>query len=470
MKKMVYLGLFFYSSWAWSQVAKREPVPNVIFLGVGESKVYSVPYAIERLAVAKDIIEVTTLAPKDILITGKALGDTQILLWPRDGRPAEVLMVAVHVPVAAIALTLQKAFPNSQISISASGSAVYLSGTAESIEVVDAAQKIASNHFRGSMENAPNIINLIEVPAIQQVQVQLKFIEISRSALREMGINVWYRGQGYQGGLIGPTGMQSLPENLWVKNTLPILGAPMSGSFSALFSTTHTPISATLSLLQSNGFAKTLSEPTLVAMSGQQADFLVGGEFPIPMPDSLGRVTVEFKNFGVQLKMTPTVLADQTIHLALTSIVSDLDASAGVTANGVHVPGLRSRQSSTVVRLKSGQSFALAGLMSDNLRTVVEKVPLLGDIPLIGTLFRTVHNKREETELVVLVSVNLVKPFAPGERPPLPGENELNDPSDIRLFLLGTVDPARKPKTATSAAGSNVPAKAQAVGPLGYWR
>jgi pilus assembly protein CpaC len=205
-----------------------------------------------------------------------------------------------------------------------------------------------------------------------------------------------------------------------------------------------------LSLLQSNGLAKVLAEPTLVTLSGQQARFLAGGELPIPLGGSFGQVSVEWKRFGILLDFTPTVIAGDTIHLDLSAEVSEIDQSLGVTIGGTTVPGLTSRQSQTTVRLGDGQSFAIAGLLSDKIRSQIEKVPMLGSIPILGTLFRSSQYRRDETELLVVVTARLARPVAPHQLPPLPTERELNHPNDFELFLLGS-DGGGTPGTARTA-------------------
>jgi pilus assembly protein CpaC len=224
------------------------------------------------------------------------------------------------------------------------------------------------------------------------------------------------------------------------------------------------PFSAMLSLLEQNGLAKTLAEPTLVTLTGQQAKFLAGGEFPIPLAGTFGQVQVEWKKFGIQLEFTPTVIAESTIHLNLAAEVSEIDPSLSISVGGTTIPGLASRQSSTTVRLGDGQSFAIAGLLSDKTRSTIDRVPFLGSIPVIGALFRSSQFQRNETELLVVVTARLAKPVAPHELPPMPTDRELNHPSDVELFLMGW-DDGGKPEVRKSAMTAG--AGGDAGGPLG---
>ena len=193
-----------------------------------------------------------------------------------------------------------------------------------------------------------------------------------------------------------------------------------------------------LSLLESTGMAKLLAEPTLVALSGQEARFLAGGEFPIPMSTGLGATAVQWKKFGIMLSFTPTVVGDGLLNLKLATEVSDVDASRSVTVGGFSIPGVTSRQSETTVRLSDGQSFAIAGLMSSRMRQQIDKIPLLGDLPILGALFRSIEYSRDESELLVVVTAHLARPLAPHQVPRLPTEDEMNDPNDFELFLLGS--------------------------------
>jgi pilus assembly protein CpaC len=202
-----------------------------------------------------------------------------------------------------------------------------------------------------------------------------------------------------------------------------------------------------LSLLEQNNLAKTLAEPTLATMSGQEASFLAGGELPIPLASSFGTISVDWKKFGIQLKFTPTVIQD-AIHLKLRAEVSDIDPTTAITIGGTTIPGLISRQSETTVRLGDGQSFAIAGLLSDRVRSQIAKLPILGSIPVIGMLFRSQSYQRDETELLVIVTARLARPVAPHEMPPLPTEYELNDPSDFSFFLNGSEGHSVEPQEA----------------------
>src|SRR5262249_6662379 len=240
----------------------------------------------------------------------------------------------------------------------------------------------------------------------QQVQLEVKFAEVSRTGLREMGVNLFHKDASgrFLGGVISSTTpfgtFLTIPGTGGLTPEIP--PAPQGSAFSLFFSGLPSrPFSAMLSILESNGLAKLLAEPTLVAMSGQEAKFLAGGEFPIPISTGLGAVGIQWKKFGIILNFTPTVVSDGFLHLKLQTEVSDIDARRTVSVGGFSIPGLASRQSETTVRLSDGQSFAIAGLLSDRMRQQVDKVPILGDVPILGALFRSVSYRRDESELLV---------------------------------------------------------------------
>jgi pilus assembly protein CpaC len=183
-----------------------------------------------------------------------------------------------------------------------------------------------------------------------------------------------------------------------------------------------------------------LAEPSIVALSGQEAKFHAGGEIPVLVSQQLGQVSVQFKKFGVMLNFVPTVLGARTMSLKVAAEVSEPDATKGVALGGYQIPGFKTRSSETTVRLKDGQSFAVAGLLSDDIRTTIRKIPLLGELPILGALFRSTAFQREETELLVVVRARLVQPLQPDQAGPMPGELELNDLDDFQLFLLGRID------------------------------
>ena len=201
-----------------------------------------------------------------------------------------------------------------------------------------------------------------------------------------------------------------------------------------------------------------------MTLTGQEARFLAGGEIPIPLSSTFGGIRVEWKKFGILLRFTPTVIAGSTVNLDLAAEVSELDQNLAVTIAGTTIPGLTSRQAETTVRLGDGQSFAIAGLVSEQVRSQIDRVPLLGEIPILGALFRSTSFQRNETELLVVVTARLVEPLAPHQVPPLPTEYEDNNPSDLALFLLGIEGSSATPRQPPA------PGAARPTGATGFER
>ena len=404
-------------------------------LEVGQNRLLVLSESIVRVSVADPkVADLKVITPTQLLLTARGVGSTDLTLWNRRDEPL-VLALLVQRNLDALRKQLRDLFPGERITVSAAGDLVVLAGEASDVRVPERAAEVAQLH-------ADRVANLIRVSGNQQVQLEVKFAEVSRNGLREMGLNLFHKDASgrFVGGVISST--TSPGTFLQIPGTgglTPEVPPPAQGSsFSLFFSGLPSlPFSAILSLLESNGLSKTLAEPTLVAMSGQEARFLAGGEFPIPVSTGLGAVGIQWKKFGIILNFVPTVVSDGILHLKLSAEVSDVDASRSVTIAGFTVPALTSRQSETTVRLSDGQSFAIAGLLSNQIRSQIDKVPLLGDIPILGALFRSTSYRRAETELLVVITARLTKPVAPHELPRLPTDEELNDPNDFELFLLG---------------------------------
>jgi pilus assembly protein CpaC len=414
-------------------------------LEMGQNRLLVLSEPIARVSVADPkVADMKVITPTQLLLTARGVGSTDLTLWNKRDEPL-VLALLVTRNLDALRKQLKDLFPGEQINVSAAGDLVVLSGEATDMRVPERAAEVAQLH-------AEKVANLMRVSGNQQVQLEVKFAEVSRTAMRSMGLNLFHRdlaGQLVAGAAApGTAPGQFLTVPGAGSSQVPdIFPAATGGGFSLFFSGLASfPFSAILSLLEANGLSKTLAEPTLVAMSGQDAKFLAGGEFPIPVSTGLGAVGVQWKKFGIILNFTPTVVSEGFLHLKLQTEVSDIDVSRTVTVGGFSIPGLISRQSETTVRLSDGQSFAIAGLLNDQIRSQINKIPILADIPILGALFRSVNYQRQETELIVVITARLTKPVAPHEMPALPTDDELNDPSDFELFLLGGEGTGKPPK------------------------
>jgi pilus assembly protein CpaC len=464
---------------------------------VGSSSYVRMGRSVSRVAVADaKIAQVTAFDPDQLLISGLRPGHTTATVWT--GGEAKIVAIDVRWPTDEMRAALRRALPDAEnLDVANAGRAIILSGKVARAEDVERAQHIVAGIAQGVFEDGePSLVNALTIAGAQQVQLEMSFAEVSRSSLREIGFNFWSKnryggaGTGYAGGLTSPgTDLGNLSPQVGAPgigdlnhgvsgfdatgtplgNAVPFVGGALSGTFGFVFSSTlgGFPFSATLSLLSSKGYARTLAEPTLVTMSGKPASFLAGGEFPIPLPQSLGQVGVDYRKFGIQLTFTPTVSGDD-ISLDLGMTVSDIDPSLGVRLASTQVPGLRERHAQTSVRLVDGQSFVIAGLISDEVRSTIDKVPLLGSLPVLGALFRSSSYQRRETELLVVVTAHLVQPL--DKKPLLPGETTTTDPGDLELFLLGSGESLANHDPVDAPKKSRKKSKAKPAGALGFKR
>ncbi|GAO02265.1 type II and III secretion system protein family protein [Anaeromyxobacter sp. PSR-1] len=447
-------------------------------LEAGQNRLLVVSDQIGRIAVANpDVADLKVVTPYQVLLTAKGIGSTDLTLWDRDNHP---LVIALQVTrnLEGLRKQLKELFPGEKIEVSSAGDLVVIAGQVSDVRIPERVAEVARLH-------ASKVANLVQVSGQQQVQLEVRFAEVGRTGLREMGVNFFHKSDDgkrvggmtgnrtYPGDFLNTQSNPSIPgtgpRGLWASGLPPDVPNPaFNNAFSFFLSQGgQFPFSVMLNLLEQSNLAKTLAEPTLVAMSGQEAAFLAGGELPIPLASTFGQTAVEWKKFGIQLHFTPTVIGD-AIHLKLKAEVSDLDPTTAVTVGGTTIPGLVSRQSETTIRLGDGQSFAVAGLISDKVRSQSARVPVLGSIPILGALFRSQAYQRDETELLVVVTARLAKPVAPHELPPLPTDFENNDPSDAALFLLGSDGSAvKQPK---GAKGAGPTAARGAAGERGYSR
>ena len=407
-------------------------------LDAGQNRLLILSEPIVRIAVADPAVaDLKVVTPYQVLLTAKAAGTTDLTLWNKDNQPLVIALQVVRT-VEALKRQLKELFPHENVSVSAAGDLVVLSGEVNDLRTPERVAEVARLHAR-------QVANLITVSGNHQVQLSVRFAEVSRTALKQIGVNLFgHSKDGAQlGGMVGPKNafgafVPTVPGTGGAGQPPLFPTVPLSQSFQLFFGAANPfPFNATLSLLEENGLAKMLAEPTLVTLAGQEAKFLAGGEIPIPISSTLGAINVEWKKFGIQLGFTPTVLDPGTINLKVASEVSEIDPANGIQTGGLVIPGLSSRQAEATVRLGDGQSFAIAGLLSDNVRSTIDKVPGLGSIPVLGALFRSSSYQHQETELLVVITAHLVKPVAPHEVQPLPTDYDGGEPDAFSFFLLG---------------------------------
>ncbi|MEE2787089.1 MAG: hypothetical protein VX589_07090 [Myxococcota bacterium] len=394
---------------------------------------------------------------RDVFISGKKLGETKLLV--KGASTHEEWVIQVVMPTMNLQAELDRMFSRERVSVRALGGSMVLTGTVSSVNRVQEIEDVVMGYLQSprfaDVGLQPHVINMLTVKTPQQVQLEVKFAEVNRRSFRELGSNL---NVGYKTGDIGTSGSASIGEGAVnsvtqnVNNNAvvdPFKALPQANSFGTFFFGTQFgsfPFAATLSMLAQHNLSRTLAEPTLVAMSGEQANFLAGGEIPFQKSVGLNDVSVEFKQFGVELAFKPTVLGDSTVQLRTTVALSAPDQTFSLrNAAGISTFAFKRRSSETTVRLKDGQSFAIAGLLRDELSKVAASVPGLSSLPILGILFKSKQFERLETELVVVVTVRLVDPVDAADLPPLPGADRPTDPTDLQMFLLNIDEPAPQP-------------------------
>ena len=392
----------------------------------------------------QDVADILPMTNRSLYVLGKKVGTTSLTLYDSRNMLIAVVDVAVGPDVVTLKRQLAELLPGEQVGARVSNDAVVLTGTVSSAVAVDRAVQIAKTYAGGDEK----VVNMLSVGASQQVMLEVRFSEVNRSAAKDIGLNHSFVGSKTAGSIgdLAPT--SAVPTNNTRVPTIKIDG--LSDAFGVgtwAYKIGSLNIFSALDALERKGLVKTLAEPTLVALSGETASFLAGGEFPIPVTQSSSGnggggngITVEFKPFGVSLGFTPTVLSDGIINLVVEPEVSSIDPSASVTINGLVVPGLLTRRAKTVVELRDGQSFAIAGLLRNDFQDTVRQLPVLGSLPIIGALFRSTGFQKQQTELVMIVTPRLVKPMR-AEDVSLPTDR-VGNPHELDLFLMGRTDKA----------------------------
>lgn len=431
---------------------------------VNKSQVITADRPIARAMIGNpDIADVLPISGRSVYVLGKKLGTTSLTLYDAGNRVIAIMDVAVGPDVEGLRRQLAQLIPGQQIDVRLSNGSILLSGMVSDPGAADRAAQIAKA-FGGD-----SVVNLVTVGSSQQVMLEVKFAEVNRQVGEQLGVSGF--GSSPRGNFGAAVGSGASYTNTNGVNTLG-LGAITDafGVFNQAFHIGGLTIDATLNSLEKHGLAKTLAEPTLIALSGERASFLAGGEFPIPVAQNGtgtgtggNAITVEFKPFGVSLGFTPTVLGDKVISLLIEPEVSSLDPTASVTINGLVIPGLQTRRASTTVELRDGESFAIAGLLRRDFQTTVKQLPILGSIPIIGTLFRSSSFQKGDTELLIVVTPHLVSPLQP-EQVRLPTDR-IEDPraADVLTDGEGYRPKALPPKS--TAQPQAVPAQPQAAQP-----
>lgn len=403
-----------------AQTVQSAGSQKIVRLVANDQDILRLPQVPQRLAISDETVaDVQILSPAagrrgEVLLVGKRAGKADLRIWMPGRSTPERWTIEVQ---SQVERQLEQAGRSLSADVSAAGPQALVTGSSPSL--LEHQEAVAAARAGSGKDGA--VLDLSEVDASGMVQVEVKVVEVSREVMKDIGLSAEaIGGKPWTGGV----------------NLLP---RALSGGLNVMYSSRN--FSATLNLLEQNGLARVLAEPTLVAMSGHSASFLSGGEIPIPSSAGLGTTTVEYKPFGIGLTVTPTVLSRERIALKVAPEASDLDYSRVVEMpGGGLMPSLRTRRADTTIELGDGESYIISGLVSRQTAAAVKKIPFLGDLPILGSFFRNVQYSQKELELVIVVTPRLIKPIQKGATIALPGgrQEKLDDaPNAWGYFLLG---------------------------------
>ncbi|HKR00419.1 MAG TPA: type II and III secretion system protein family protein [Pyrinomonadaceae bacterium] len=445
---------------------KESVAVNVL---VGQSRVINFDKPIGRFSVSNsEIAEAILVAPDQVLVNGKAFGQVNFIAWEQSGGKFIVFDVFVRANLSLIDSQIRALFPKDDIRLSQANGSVVISGN---VTDPTTASKIQSVIEAAGFKT----VNMLASPARNalQVQLQVRVAEVSRNRMKELGTSYGYQGApgvgGYLNGGTGPSALANPPVN-----PHGAISGVLSSSVLNLLVMGGNSL-AMLRMLQTQGAVRSLAEPNIIAMDGQQASFLAGGEFPVPVVQSDGTrtlVTIVWKEYGVRLNFKPTIIDEDHIRLEMEPEVSTIDFANGVKFDGFVIPGLKTRRAKTGIELRDGQSFALAGLMDNSESRSLSKVPVIGDIPILGALFKSKSYQKNETELMFIVTAQMVKPVNRDDLPQMRGIDGLRTSSPLGVepkgegitgqsgYSMGTSEskPATTPQPAETKPATTKPA------------
>jgi len=450
-----------------------DPGAGSVRLLVGRSTVLDVGTPIARVSLTSpDIADALVTSPSQLLINGKLPGTISMFVWDRGGslRRYEVI---VQRDLARLAEQMRQLFPGEQIEVASNGKNVVLSGVVSNKDIIEKAVNVAAGYTDKKDEVVPLLSLQVGAPS-NQVLLHVRFAEVSRSTMTQLGVNFFTGPGGFKGeGNLGRTTTGQYPAPAFGdigKGIAPPGDGPITQTFSdflnLFFFSNKYNVGAVIQAMQQRGLFQSLAEPNLVAESGKEASFLAGGEFPVPIAQGIGTslaVTVQYKEFGIRLSFTPTVVGDR-VQLKVRPEVSTLDFANAVTLNGFRIPALQTRRTETELELQNGQTFAIAGLLSNSVNSTLQKIPGIGDIPVLGLLFKSKEAQKNQTELVVMITPEILANNAPGAAPALPRTPEQYIPPMPEKGSFPAPPPAFTPGRSASAADSAATVAAMAPG------
>jgi pilus assembly protein CpaC len=381
-----------------------------LHLTTGRSLVLMPEFDVTRIAITNPAIaDATVVQPREILIDGKAPGTISLIVWGGTNRVQ--YDVVVEQPIPGLEQQLRLLFPGEEITVTLNADAVVLSGRVSSTQTMLRAAEVA----RASAPKG-NVINMLQVPGAidaRQVMLQVRFAEVNRRAISELGASFFTGASGYRNWTVRGTTQQFPSAEFDGEDTV------FADFLNLFLFNRNFNMGTVIRALRQTGYFQSLAEPNLLAYNGQEASFLAGGEFPVPFSTGVGAIAIQFREFGVRLNFTPQIAGD-LIRLRVRPEVSSLDFNNGILLQGFRVPALTMRRAETEVELRDGQSFAIAGLIDNTAQLDQASVPILSQLPIIGNIFKTRAERQERTELLVLITPRLVRALDPDEVPALP--------------------------------------------------
>jgi pilus assembly protein CpaC len=426
-------------------VAAAADPADLLDIEVGKSVVIETPRNATAISITNpEVADIVTLASANkIQVQGKSVGSTDLVIQQGAGVPPRIYQVNVHRDLTDLVRLVDEIVEGTPPMVYPLKDRIAVQGAVADLDTLERVSQVASLYDE-------KFVNLMTVRGDHQVQLEVVFAEVSRGSLRELGLNTFYGNSSIGVGLQQPGGFTTStvasPDLAGIFGT-GLVPAAAAGTFQLLGRVSALDLSTVLSIMEDHRMSRILSQPVVTSLSGQQADLLAGGRIPIPAAGGNGAVQVQYQEYGVKLTFLPTVLAGNVIDMDVTAEVSEPDFANGTRLTGIEVPGFISRKGKTHLRVESGLTFAMAGMLDERTVYTRAEVPGLGRLPLIGALFRYTKHSRSETELMMFVTPRLVRPLGPGEVPPLPGSTENLNPSDVELFLLGM---GRRPGSRTA--------------------
>ena len=387
-----------------------------LFVTTGKSLVVDSPVTIQRVAVADSTLaEAIAVTPREVLVNGKAPGETTLIIWQQGGNRLifDLNVRSNTTGLEAVRQELAKELPGQDVSISVEKNNVFLRGVVKNLVCADRAVAIA-----GTLGKVVNLLQVEVGPVDAQVLLKVRFANVDRSVSKDLGANLF--STGGLGGTIGrvTTGQFAAPT---IDHNDGVTTLTLSDALNLFLFRPDLNLGATLRLLQGRNLLEMLAEPNVLAIDGKPASFLAGGEFPFPVMQggtSVGAVTIQFREFGVRLNFLPKITPRGTIRLQVTPEVSSLDFANGLTFQGFHIPAISTRRVQTEIELENGQTFAIGGLLDNRVTEVLSKVPGIGDIPILGKLFQSISRGKTNSELLVMVTPEVVRPIPADQQTP----------------------------------------------------